>query len=518
MGDKMVSEKSSVTYLQLASITPSKTNPRTTIAGPHFDELVESVREHGVLQPVLVRPRDPGGLYGYEIVAGHRRFAAAQKAGRDEIPALVSHLSDLEVLEIQLIENLHRADIHPLEEAAGYQRLIATAKYDAARIGERIGRSAKYVYDRVKLLQLVPEAQSLFRADRITAGHAILLARLKAADQERAITTDIHSMRNNQALFVEEYSLWDPDDRADEDGEPSEQERAEDPYAGLKVRTVRELSAWIDEHVRFDIEHDPDPMLFPETAATLETAENEELKIIPITHAHHIPPEARTEKRTYGPRSWRRADGTKGSKTCELSITGFVAVGPGRGEAFPVCIAKEKCEVHWGTEIRAKRKRAKATSGDGKTGGAKKSAANEKHELQRQAEAERLKKQEEERARWEKAKGPILAAMAEAVLKAPAGGDGALAKLLIGSARGYGEKTAGTLVQTGPKAEDVVRHAGFLLIRRELGSWTSYREFPKLAKAFGVDVQKIMKASAPAPAQTSAVGAAKPRKRGTKKK
>jgi len=115
---------------------------------------------------------------------------------------------------------------------------------------------------------------------------------------------------------------------------------------------VRELQSWIDRNVRFDA-REPDPMLFPETAEEIARAQ----KFVPVTFSNYIPPEARDGK-TFGPRSWKRADGNVGSKTCELSTTGVVMVGPHRGEAFAVCVAKEKCTVHWGAEIRERKKRA----------------------------------------------------------------------------------------------------------------------------------------------------------------
>lgn len=335
-----------VQQLGLESIKPSKTNPRRVVNGHALDELTQSVKEHGVLQPILVRPNGKG----YEIVAGHRRYAAAEKAGLETLPVFVRELTDEQALELQLIENLERSDLHPLEEAQGYQQLIAVHKYDVTRIAEKIGRSIKYVYDRVKLLQLVPAAKDLFLEDKITAGHAILLARLSPKDQKRAIES---RDRYRPALFQfeEQRGLFD---RTEKD-------------APVKPRSVREFQGWIDEHVRFDAK-EPDPILFPETKAELEGAK----KIVPITRAHHIAEEAR-EGRTWGPRSWKRADGQPEregysrrmvpSKTCEYSVTGFVAVGPGRGEAFPVCVNKEKCRTHWGAEIREREKRhARKTS------------------------------------------------------------------------------------------------------------------------------------------------------------
>ena len=316
----------------------SPTNPRRE--AKDLEELTESVRQHGVLQPILVRPF---GTVGFEIVAGHRRFAAAKAADLHEIPAIVRAMDDKAALELQVIENLERSDLHPLEEARGYERLITVHKYDVVRIAAKIGRSVPYVYDRVKLLKLIKPLAMLFLEEKITAGHAIILARLKPADQKRLLDPRC------TGLFVEESYLWNPDDP---DGE------GKGRYDGMKARSVKELQAWVDENVRFDAKK-VDPMLFPATAAAIERAP----KVIPITRSNYIPPEAR-EGRTYGPRAWERADGEHGSKTCEYSVVGFVAVGPGRGESFPVCVAKEKCKTHWSSWQRSRGKAKRIVTKD----------------------------------------------------------------------------------------------------------------------------------------------------------
>jgi len=321
--------------IPLTEIHLSKTNPRRRRDEKSDAELVESVRRHGVLQPVLVRAVQSNGA-PYELVAGSRRFAAAQVAGLTEIPAIVKDLTDTEALEVQVVENLQRADVHPLEEAEGYRQLSAKPGYDVATVAERVGRSVKYVYDRMKLLALTKEAKKLFLDDEIAAGHAILLARLKPSEQLRAIG-------DSDGLFQDEQTLFDPEITGRQEG-------------SRKARSVRELQSWIDRNVRFDA-REPDPMLFPETAEEIAQAK----KFVPITFSNFIPPEAR-EGKTFGPRSWKRADGQRGSKTCELSTTGVVMVGPHRGEAFAVCVAKEKCTVHWGAEIRERKKRAEVST------------------------------------------------------------------------------------------------------------------------------------------------------------
>jgi ParB family chromosome partitioning protein len=211
-------------YLPITKLHESPLNPRKTIDPARLAELTASVAAKGVMTPLLVRPNADG----YEIGAGHRRFGAAKAAGVATVPAVVRAMADGEFLELLVFENDEREELHPLEEGAGYRELMPRAGYAVAKIAEHKGCSEKYVYDRVKLLQRVPAAQQLFRDGTITAGHAILLARLKPKDQERAIDQDAGG------LLVHEHLLFNPDEEDDGD----------DP---VKAVSVRELQAWIDE-------------------------------------------------------------------------------------------------------------------------------------------------------------------------------------------------------------------------------------------------------------------------------
>ena len=492
-------EMTTATYqvLPLGKLKEHPLNPRKRFDERELEDLESSIRQNGVIVPLLVRKNGSG----FEIIGGARRFRAAKRAGLEEVPAVVRELDDKAAMELLLLDNLQRTDLGPLEEAQGYHELMTKHGYTAERIAERIGMSLKYVYDRVKLLQLVPEARKLVTEGRITAGHAILLARIKPADQKRAIDQE------HGGLFQRESTLWNPE-------EDSTKGRAllGDAY---KARSVRELEGWIAEHVRFDAKPSAvDPVLFPETHCALKAAEQEQIKVIQITHDHYVQDEARDPKtRTWGPRSWKRADGKTGSKTCEFSVLGVVVVGPGHGEAFQVCTAKEKCAVHYGREIREKAKRSK---------GAKPGAS--------AAEAKRAERQQSDRDRWEqerkredelkrsflKARPAILEALAAAVKKAPTKPGSALADLILDDLTGYGNPRKATekWMPLGRTAEDLVRFAAFTVVMKCATEYRGARELPKVAKLFGVDMAAIMKAHGDV--QTSAP-AAKPRKRGTKK-
>jgi ParB/RepB/Spo0J family partition protein len=165
--------------LALAEIGESTTNPRQDFDKAKLKELADSITVHGVLQPILVRinPGSESGKY-YELVAGARRFRASKLAGMKEIPAIVRELGDKDVLEIQVIENLQRADLHPLEEAEGYEKLIANHGYDVPGLATKIGKSKEYVYTRMKLAALSPACRKLFYAGELSPSTAIVVARI----------------------------------------------------------------------------------------------------------------------------------------------------------------------------------------------------------------------------------------------------------------------------------------------------------------------------------------------------
>lgn len=482
-------EWATITTIPIEELVENGGNPRRSMNGPALEELVASVRAHGVLQPILVRPiaAKPPRAAAFEVVAGHRRLAAARKAGLTALPALVRELSDKEALEVAVIENLQRSDLHPLEEAEGYRQLMHVHKYDVARIAERIGRSTKYVYDRVKLLSLTEKAQKLFLDDRITAGHAIILARLKPEDQERAFELG-EGYRSSGPLFEEEQTLF-----TEEQLDGLEEAKAKDPYLGMKTRSVRELQAWVDKHVRFDPSAQDVPDLFPETHGVVRRAKEATEKIIPITHDYQVQPEARDGNRIWGPRSWQRADGAEDSKTCEHSVTGVIVIGAGRGEAFKVCTAKEKCKVHWGAWQRDRAKVERAVSKEGGTGEDRQRVQDRKWKEQRERE-------EAERKRRVAATPAVLKAAAANILKLPAGATGRLADLIVWQlGRGRPLKNA---VPRGRTAEDLVRHLAYDAIAQEARDGWNWERFSKFAGAVGVDIAKIMKEQAPV--QTSA--------------
>jgi ParB family transcriptional regulator, chromosome partitioning protein len=167
--------------LPLAKIRPNSRNPRTVFDEDALGELEHSIREFGLLQPIVVRPVDDG----YELVMGERRWRAAQQAGLSTIPAIVRRTEDADMLRDALLENIHRANLNPLEEAAAYQQLLEEFEVTHEELAARIGRSRPVVSNTIRLLKLPVVVQRRVAAGVLSAGHARALLGLDdAADQE----------------------------------------------------------------------------------------------------------------------------------------------------------------------------------------------------------------------------------------------------------------------------------------------------------------------------------------------
>jgi ParB family transcriptional regulator, chromosome partitioning protein len=172
--------------LPLSVLTESKTNPRRTFEDGALMELADSISANGIIQPLLVRPVTETD---FEVVVGARRFRAAKMAGKLDVSCRVAILTDAEVLEIQLVENLQRRDVHPMEEAQGFRALLGLdePKYSVEQIAAKTGKSPAYVTQRLKLTDLVACVVEAFYAEEIGVGHALLLAKLPGSQQEKAL-------------------------------------------------------------------------------------------------------------------------------------------------------------------------------------------------------------------------------------------------------------------------------------------------------------------------------------------
>ena len=167
--------------LLLSEIVPNRYQPRKNFDESNLEDLTNSIKERGVIQPIIVRKSNTDNLK-YEIIAGERRWLAASKAGLHDIPVVVTEADDLKSLEFAIVENVQRHDLNPLEEAQGYKRLIDEFSYDQEKVSKFIGKSRSYITNALRLLSLPNEVLKFIEEKKISAGHAKILVGLDNAE------------------------------------------------------------------------------------------------------------------------------------------------------------------------------------------------------------------------------------------------------------------------------------------------------------------------------------------------
>ncbi len=178
IGETRVESKTN--KLSLSEIVPNKYQPRKNFDEEMLKDLCNSIKERGVIQPIIVRKSNFENSK-YEIVAGERRWLAARKAGLHDIPVVVTEADDLKSLEFAIVENVQRHDLNPLEEAQGYKRLIDEFSYDQEKVSKFIGKSRSYITNALRLLNLPKDVLQLVEEKKISAGHAKILVGLQNA-------------------------------------------------------------------------------------------------------------------------------------------------------------------------------------------------------------------------------------------------------------------------------------------------------------------------------------------------
>ena len=164
--------------IAIEDVHPSSAQPRKTFDDERLEELAASIRTQGIIQPLIVRTRPAGG---YELIAGERRWRAAQKAGLHDVPAVIRDVAPAQAFEMALVENLQREDLNPLEEAAGYERLIAEFGYTQEKLADRVGKERSTVANALRLLRLPESVLGLVAGGRLSMGHARALLGLDSA-------------------------------------------------------------------------------------------------------------------------------------------------------------------------------------------------------------------------------------------------------------------------------------------------------------------------------------------------
>lgn len=185
--DRTIDLEPETSEVDIDSITPGPMQPRTHFDEASLESLAESIRTHGIVQPLLVRHRDRG----YELVAGERRWRAAKLAGLTHVPVVVKEVPDESLLEIALIENIQRENLNPIEEAQAYKNLIETVGLTQDALATRVGRDRSYITNYLRLLRLSDDLQQLLIQGRLSTGHARTLLAVTQPDLQRRIARQI---------------------------------------------------------------------------------------------------------------------------------------------------------------------------------------------------------------------------------------------------------------------------------------------------------------------------------------
>ncbi len=225
-----------VRRVPLGSIIANRSNPRREFDTEQLEELTSSIREKGVMQPLLVRPTSEPNQF--EIIAGERRWRASQKAGLHDIPVIVRDVDDKEALELAIIENVQRVDLNPLEEAQGYGQLIDQFDYTQQDLAQVIGKSRSHVANTLRLLRLPEDVRGMLARGELTAGHArTLITADDPAGLARKIVADGLSVREAEALSQQRPGAKkrSPDARPAKDADTAALERRLSDALGLAV-------------------------------------------------------------------------------------------------------------------------------------------------------------------------------------------------------------------------------------------------------------------------------------------
>ena len=166
-----------INQLPISDLAPNKYQPRKNFDESNLEDLSNSIKERGIIQPIIVR-KSTGGKTNFEIIAGERRWLAAQRAGLHNVPVVITEADDLKSIEFAIIENVQRYDLNPLEEAQGYKRLIDEFSYDQEKVSKFIGKSRSYIANALRILTLPDDVIKLIELQKLTAGHAKILVGL----------------------------------------------------------------------------------------------------------------------------------------------------------------------------------------------------------------------------------------------------------------------------------------------------------------------------------------------------
>ncbi|MPZ58094.1 MAG: ParB/RepB/Spo0J family partition protein [Rhizobiales bacterium] len=240
--------------VSIESLRPNPRNPRQTFSDAELEELAGSVRERGIIQPIVVRPF-PGKADSYEIIAGERRWRAAQRAGLHDVPIVALDVSDAQALELAIIENVQRADLNPLEEAAGYQALMNEFGHGQDAVAKIVGKSRSHVANTLRLLKLSDPVKAYLHSGKLSAGHArMLIGQPNAEELAEMIVDRGLNVRQVEALARKEGKAQakdlKPPRRTGKDADTVALEKRISDALGLQV-SVDHRGTWGILHIHY---------------------------------------------------------------------------------------------------------------------------------------------------------------------------------------------------------------------------------------------------------------------------
>lgn len=316
--------------LPLHQIVPSALNPRRSFNQAADAELLESIRAHGILTPLLVRCLERDEQDTYEVVAGHRRLAAALELGLETVPVTVRELTDDQARETAIIENLHREDLAPLDEAESYQALLSLPGATPSSVAAAVGKSPAYLGRRLKLLGLIDDAKNALRDGRMDVARAELLAKL---------TMELQTTALEEAVWMPLYSRDDQTGTVD------------------TLEPLSDLRAWVDRRHRLsvvDLVMDAGARaLFPEAVELVEATPAEALLEVALDRFGQSPAKDAIPSGVMRlNKDFREVVGKK----CKFATRALVVIGDRRGDVVAICCERKgptTCAVHWPPTVKA---------------------------------------------------------------------------------------------------------------------------------------------------------------------
>jgi ParB/RepB/Spo0J family partition protein len=445
------------TSAPLTMLVPGDNPRRKKAPDAAIDEMAASMRTPlGVVQPIVVRvhPKQPEKL---QIIAGETRFVAAGRAGLDVVPVVVRDWDDDMVLEAQLVENIQRNAMHPIDEGEAFKRLTdrKTNPYTVEVIADKVGKSVRWVYNRLEFTKLIAPLRQAFLDDEITASHAELLARLEPADQER--------VNNDEEGYRDGLWRWDF------------LELGEDAAGSRRSAvSVRDLNDWISKNVRLAVDTAAVQHLLPEVEDIMSDLGAE--RVLQVATTRDLPNAPELKGRFKGVLTRKHWEPAGGRSACDFAERAVIVFGEGQGTTVEVCANKKQCAKHWPNHTPEALERQKKLAA--------------KSEQPRTVEAEQAKRQAAE-TRYKVLKPALQKAV-----------DGIVGKLTVVTPKVLGTALEALYLDISPKtkpadlASELVRTA----VKRRFEECYSHWNLPDLivfAEGFGVDVKALEQSLAP---------------------